>query len=220
MTEHALVDLSYPITDIMAMYPGQKPPLLQWSGRMDSEGYNLTTIEMGLHTGTHVDAPLHQLKDGSPIDAFALERFAGKAVVFRRSVQSPSFEISVDEVEKAALPLNRGDIFLLDTGAQKYAGDQRYYRETAAPSLQLCDWLVRMGIGVFASDIPSIDRLNEGTQKHRTLLSAGIPLVENLRNLGSLPAGVPVTVFLFPLLIPGREAAPCRAVALKQFVPL
>lgn len=218
MTEHVLVDLSYPITDTMAMYPGQEPPTLEWPGRIDYEGYNLTTITMGLHTGTHVDAPLHQLKDGSPIDAFTLERFAGKAVIFRRSTQSHSPEISLDEVEKASLPLDSGDIFLLDTGVQKYEGDERYYREGAAPSLELCDWLVRMRIGVFGSDIPSIDRLNEGTQKHRILLSAGIPLVENLRNLGSLPARVPLTVFLFPLLIPGREAAPCRAVALKQFV--
>ncbi len=140
--------------------------------------------------------------------------------MFRPSVRSTSPEITINELKGADLPLDPGDIFLLDTGAQEHSGDHRYYTESATPSLELCHWLVRRRIGVFASDIPSIDRLNEGVEKHRVLLSAGIPLVENLRNLGSLPAGVPLTVFLFPLLIPGREAAPCRAVALKDFVPL
>lgn len=220
MINRELIDLSYPMTDDMMVYPGDSRPVFEWIGRVNSEGFNGTKLTMHLHTGTHIDAPFHQLENGEPIDRLPLDRFIGRAVLFRFREEPQSQEIPLEAVAAAGLPIREGDIFILDTGIARYAETKKYYTEFPVPSDALCEWLVKKKIGVLASDVSTIDRIGEGVGKHRILLRAGIPLVENLCHLERLPEGKPFTMFLLPIHLPGREAAMCRAAALRDYVEL
>ena len=220
MIDRQLIDLSYPLTDNMMVYPGDSRPVFEWIGRVNSEGFNGTKFTMHLHTGTHIDAPYHQLEDGAPIDQLPLSRFIGRAVLFRFREEPRSQEVPLKAVVAAELPIREGDIFVLDTGIARHAETKGYYAQFPVPSDELCEWLVGKKIGVLASDTSTIDRIGEGVNKHRILLRAGIPLVENLCHLELLPEGKAFTMFLLPIHLPGREGALCRAAAFIDFVEL
>ena len=76
-----IYDISQPVFGCK-VYPGDPAPQRTMLSRMDDgDGYNLTAFSMCAHNGTHVDAPLHFLKDGKGVGAVALEKFIGPAYV-------------------------------------------------------------------------------------------------------------------------------------------
>jgi kynurenine formamidase len=80
-----IYDVTVPITNAMPVWPGD--PAVQLSAKSHLSGdkthtVRLTAIEMGSHTGTHIDAPFHMIEDGKRLDEFPLETLIGKAAVF------------------------------------------------------------------------------------------------------------------------------------------
>lgn len=82
------------------------------------------------------------------------------------------------------------------------------------PSLELLDYLIASDLKAYMTDAPSVDPASSETFScHRRLLRAGIPIVENLANLGNLPIQQNFTIAALPIKLLGLEAAPCRAAA-------
>jgi kynurenine formamidase len=75
-----LIDLSQPIADGMAVYPGDPAVRIEVVHSHRSHGWLLRRLELGSHTGTHVDAPSHMVPSGRTLDDVPLERFAGVAM--------------------------------------------------------------------------------------------------------------------------------------------
>jgi kynurenine formamidase len=216
-----IVDLSYMISSEMLVYPHTERPSFQWKGRVNSEGYNLTRITMLAHTGTHVDAPMHFLDNVPGIDEIAPEKFFGTARLFRCAGTPSSREISLGEVRSSGFDLQHGDIFVLATGIEAMAEKNEYNALYPFPSNDLVQWLIAKKIAAYMTDATSVDPVGaEGSPNHHLILGAGIPIVENLRNLNELPAGKPFVICALPLKLGGREGAPCRAVALPDLETL
>jgi kynurenine formamidase len=76
-----LVDLTHPITDGMAVYPGDPVPVIEPHDTILSAGYNTTRLSLSNHTGTHLDVPYHFLAEGARVDEVELERFYGDATL-------------------------------------------------------------------------------------------------------------------------------------------
>src|SRR5262245_28109554 len=80
-----IYDVSVPIRNSMHVWPGERPVRLSAKAqpsRDKSHNVRLSSIEMGSHSGTHVDAPFHMIDDGRSLAQFPLETFVGKAAVF------------------------------------------------------------------------------------------------------------------------------------------
>src|SRR6185503_2489471 len=80
-----IYDVTVPITNTMPVWPGD--PAVQLSAkshlsRDKTHTVRLTSIEMGSHTGTHIDAPFHMIDDGHRLDQVSLDTLVGKATVF------------------------------------------------------------------------------------------------------------------------------------------
>ncbi|HUV13172.1 MAG TPA: cyclase family protein, partial [Acidobacteriota bacterium] len=75
-----IYDISPALSSQTACWPGDTP-FEQWKVQSFSEGdaINLGSIRLSLHTGSHMDAPCHYLKDGATIDQIPLERCIGPA---------------------------------------------------------------------------------------------------------------------------------------------
>ncbi len=215
MSGPRIVDLSYTISSDMLVYPHTERPSCQWVGRVNSEGYNLTRITMSVHTGTHVDAPKHFL-DGVPcIDQIPLEKFFGTCRLFRAGEGPTRRAITLDEVRSSGFDLHEHDIFVLATGIEAFAEKGEYNTLYPFPSKDLILWLIEKKISAYMTDATSVDPVEAAdSPNHHLILGAGIPIVENLRNLTELPTGKPFTICALPLKLGGREGAPCRAVAL------
>jgi arylformamidase len=217
MKSNRIVDLSYRISEDMVVYPGMERPVFQWIYRINSEGANLTKMGMMAHTGTHVDSPKHFWDDSPSIDELSLDRLYGRARMFRFGQAPAGQEISLADVRKNGFDIEKGDIFVLATGIEGYAETPEYNRSFPLPADDLLEWLVQKKIAAYMTDAPAIDPVNtQDSSKHHLILGAGIPIVENLRNLKLLPDDRNFVIFALPIKLGGREGAPCRAVAFPE----
>ncbi|HWH13600.1 MAG TPA: cyclase family protein [Miltoncostaeaceae bacterium] len=192
MTTGTLHDLSRPIHDDMEVHPGD-PGVAVARVRAIGEGdpANVSELRCGVHTGTHVDAPVHFLDGAEGVETLPLDALMGPAeVVDARSVQ----EVLGAPALHGLLPDAGADRVLIATG-----GGVGLDAEAAR-------LLVSRGVRLVGIDGLSIG----GPEAHEVLLGAGVVVLEGLRLDGVPPGRHRLTCL--PLLIPGADGAPARAV--------
>ena len=179
-------------------------------------------LKMSTHTGTHVDAPYHFIRDGLTIDELPLEKIVGTAILIDlRSVSAPNKGISLNQLKHAVGERGlREKIIILHSGwiKEKWATSEMYENNPFLMQ-ESADWLVEKGIksvGLdFSLDNPDQSNLHDREKFpiHRTFLGKGIPHIENLCNLELIDQEEFLLVAL-PLKLYKCNAAPGRAVAL------
>ena len=70
-----ILDLTHLIEEAMPVYPETEPPKLTPSNTFEQHGFRETLLTMGSHTGTHMDAPAHMLRDGKTLDQFPADKY-------------------------------------------------------------------------------------------------------------------------------------------------
>ncbi len=196
------VDLSWPILDNMPVYPGDRQTQLTQEKWLDKDFYNAFSLETGLHAGTHMDAPMHLLPNAPGMPDIPLCRFLVPGILLDVRGQE---EILQPDLPKGALT---GKAVLLMTGMDAAYGTERYYNDHPIVSMDLAMLFVQENIAFLGMDMPSPDQ--PPFPVHKLLLSAGIPIVENMRGLFALSGSFEVAAF--PLKI-HAEASPVRAAA-------
>ncbi len=203
----AWIDISRPLVSGMVVWPGDPPVRVERIAAIfDGAAYNLSAISMCLHTGTHVDAPLHFLDGGASVAEMPLDALVGPARVV--GIRDPK-AIRARELEP--LRLRRGERVLFRTRASAQRWRATEFRQDyvyVAPDAATL--LVERGVRAVGIDYLSIGAPGgEGEQVHRTLLGAGIWIIEGL-DLSAAPPGKYELVCL-PLRVPGADGAPARA---------
>jgi arylformamidase len=192
-----IIDLTYPLSSGLAQQPGDPPFTSSLARSHHVDGYEVTQLCLGSHTGTHIDAPRHFFPEGATIDAFPLSRLMGRGVVLdcRQAAEPRSLGRIREQLRLS--PLVQQGIALLWT-------------EGAHISLDMAHLLREAGAGLVGTDAPSLD--TDPYPVHRLLLASGVLIVENLRGLHRLGVGAVDCAFL-PLALTGTDGAPIRAVA-------
>lgn len=213
------VDCSHPLESGPPAYPGDPPVEIEPHASHDADGYRVTRLAMGSHSGTHVDAPNHLLPDGPTLDDYDIETFAFQAVRVSISAldsRQPITRSDLSGVREAALA--NADLVAIHTGWDDHWGTESYLDHPyLAPDL--AGWLAELGchVGIDAISVDPTPTEHatsaepEGFPAHRALLGADRLIVENLTGLGDLPEQF--SLFSFPLPIPGADGCPVRAVA-------
>jgi arylformamidase len=159
-------------------------------------------VFMSLHTGCHVESALHCIENGESIDQVDLERVIGSAVILDLTPVAERALIDVSDLERARKLLvaqnetiQIGDILLLRTDwAQRAIGTPVYFPQSPGLTESAARWLVDQRpkcIGCDFFEEPAAREPGWTADQfvvHRTILSAGIPLVEGLVNLVELPS--------------------------------
>jgi arylformamidase len=205
------IDLSHGIRSGMDQYPGDPRPVrLIRECEHDSDPYMATSLEIGCHVGTHLDAPLHFGPGQAGVDELPLSAFAGPARVLdvRRAA-------AAGPLAPAVLPADwraDADFLLLRTGWSRHWGTPRYYAGWPWLTADLAAQLAAAGLKGVGIDGPSIDDLDR-REGHDIFAAAGMIIVENLAGLDGLPPG-PFLFVALPLKLQGTEASPVRAAAI------
>lgn len=168
-----------------------------------------TRINLNVHTGTHIDAPLHVYEDGATIDTIPLERLIGPARVVDLTQVSPS--IGRQHLEE--LGLQAGEWVLIRT-KDSFNNTSDFDREFVYLNAEGAAYLAEIGINGVAIDALGIERDTPGYPTHKTLFDAGIIIVEGVR-LKDIPEGR-YTFILAPLKLEGIDGAPARAILLEE----
>lgn len=208
-----MIDLSHPLRSGMQVYPGDPGVHLDTVLSRDADGVDVTAVELGSHSGTHVDAPSHTVPGGRTVSQLALSELTGQALVIR--VDTAAGELidwlRISDQAGSAVPR----IVVLATGWDRHFGTQTYLDHPVI-SLDAVTGLWNRGMRLLALDTPSPDATmrTEGPAAfavHEFLLGRDGLIVENLRGASRLPASC--TIGFFPLPLAGSDGAPVRAVA-------
>jgi kynurenine formamidase len=205
------IDLSHEIRDGMDQYPGDPRPVrLIRECLHGPDPYMVTSLELGCHVGTHVDAPLHFGPDQAGVDRLPLAACAGPARVLDVRTAATAGPLTA-----TVLPVDWRcdvDFLLLHTGWSRHWGTPRYYANWPRLTVDLAARLVGAGLKGVGIDGPSIDDLDR-REGHDLFAAAGMINLENLTGLDALPCD-PFLLVALPLKLQGTEGSPVRAAAL------
>ncbi|WP_173921525.1 cyclase family protein [Agromyces sp. Marseille-P2726] len=211
-------DLSHPIESGMQVYPGDPGVHLAPALELERDGAAVTRLDLGSHTGTHVDAPAHTVAGGRTMAEVALDELVGEALVLHVDGLGDRATYGLPELAAAAgpasdLPERVPPIVVVDTGWWRFFGSERALRHPALHP-DAARTLMARGMRVLGVDTLSPDPTDAaGTTDfpvHEVVLGADGLIVENLTGLEGLPSRVRVGIF--PLRL-GVDGAPVRAVA-------
>ena len=199
-----LYDLTQPLFAGMPVYPGDPPVSAERVCSHEADGYQVTQICLGSHSGTHMDAPRHFFAAGATLDQFPVDRFVGPGVLVD-CTEAPETALAASPPPIGAQLLKEklhphklpaGCFVLLRTGG----------RLLSAEAAQL---LLDRGAGLVGTDAPGLDE--EPYVIHKLLLGNDVLLVENLSGLDRITPGRLMCACL-PLSLLGADGAPARVV--------
>ncbi|WP_292388203.1 cyclase family protein [Methanosarcina sp. UBA5] len=229
-----IIDITTPISPLTQTFPGDPTPAIERVCTLEEEGCTVSKLSFGSHTGTHVDAPSHVLKNGLTVDKLELKNLMGAALILDFS--SLSGELTAGILEKAFRNMGAPEniqILLLKTeaffrkqgktgefsfsGAESGSQDMEPGKEK--PSSAYLDesgaaWIVEKGFKTIGIDGFSVDDIDSETlPAHHILLSGNLNVVECLE-FSSIEAGIYFFLCL-PLKIEGCDGAPARALLIS-----
>ena len=212
------IDLSQRIEPTMEVYPGD--PGVKFSARTsyEKEGCLVTQLEFGTHTGTHLDAPKHFLRNGAGVEEIPLESLSGEAVCVRARLHYAGSAghpvIELDDTERARIM--RQDRVLVYTGWESTVGTAEYFDKYPIFSLSVLEFLIKKRIRMLGVDLPTVVcKGDEFSEMHMELLSRAIIPIEGLVNLSTL-AGRRFFFSAVPLKLAGGDGSPVRAYAMVK----
>ncbi|BBB48768.1 cyclase family protein [Pelolinea submarina] len=171
--------------------------------------YNVSLLEIGVHTGTHMDAPFHVIDAGRTVDQIALEQLIGPAQVV---AVPPEIEV-IDAGFLSNCGLAAGvQRVLFKTRNSKFWNDQplRFREDFVGVDTSGVCWLIEKGVILAGIDWFSISPMQDLKNPHEILLRGGAVILENL-DLRKVPAGSYELICL-PLKLMGTDGAPVRAI--------
>ncbi len=163
-------------------------------------------LQSDVHSGTHMDAPLHHLADGFGVDGFSLEAFVGPVLVVDAT---GAVEVPAALIEQVPVGVRRG-LFRTDNSEQRLMRNATFTSGFVGLSTKAATALSqREGLLLVGNDYLSVQPYGGGDEVHRVLLPRGVALLEGLDLADVTPGWYELTAV--PMLILGAEAAPVRA---------
>jgi len=199
------IDLSHPISDAMPVYPGDAAVSLQQIASYRAEGHTNFVLSTGMHSGTHLDGPMHLTESLTRIAELQLEKFCGKGFLVDVVGQK-----TIDMPESAFNQLQPGSVVLFYSGFDQYFQQQDYYVNYPEITESTAQALVRKKVKIVGMDFPSPDYTP--FLIHDILLNNQILILENLTNLSALLPYREFELLAFPLKIEA-DSSPVRVVA-------
>ncbi len=183
------------------VFPGDPAPERKVLSSMETGAlYNLTAISMCAHNGTHVDAPLHFIKDGKAVDAICLEAVVGMAYVAEHH-GIVSGDDAAKMLEKAKTLNPEAARRILIKGA-------------AVVSSEAAKAFAASGILLLGNESQTVGPEDAPMAVHHILLGANVILLEGIR-LAAVPEGI-YLLNAAPLNLAGAEGSPCRALLITD----
>ena len=207
-----IFDLSQPIEPGMPVYPGDPVPAVE-PAAPEGGPWRVSSLRLGTHTGTHLDAPSHFVQRGRTVDQLPLERFLLPGICIHLEGLRPNQPIDAGRLAGRLAPIPEHGAVLIHTGWDRLWSQVGYF-EHPYLTARAARLLARSGIGLVGIDAPSVDSSARGTSAaHAVLLGREILILENLRGLEQLPEGQPFQLAALPLRLTGLDGSPVRAVA-------
>jgi kynurenine formamidase len=197
----------------MPVFPESPSPCIDILAEINTTGFDERWLAFSTHTGTHVDAPAHMLREAPDLSHLPLDHFYGRATMLPLMI-GDALQISLTDLKPHGRNLAKAEFLLLQTGWSQYWGQTIYFKQFPVLDADAVRWLCDLGLKGVGIDTPSLDRSDSNDYPiHKAFLGRSILLIENLTNLNQLPQDL-FTLVCFPLPVQQADGSPVRAVAI------
>jgi arylformamidase len=205
-----IYDLTITIRNEMAVWPGDPQVHLERIHKIEEgSNSNVSKMDLSVHTGTHMDAPVHFIPGAKSIDTLPLDVLIGPAQVVQL-LDTVSLITSV-EVDAAGIQPGVTRVLFKTRNSKIWQAENPPFNTSfVAVSADGAQALVNLGIRLVGIDYLSIAPYKQSKQPHQILLGAGIVIAEGL-NLSQVKPGM-YTLICLPLKLSGSDGSPARAV--------
>lgn len=209
-----IYDISLTISPDIPVWPGDPAVLIERIAKIeDGANANVSRMIMGVHTGTHVDAPFHFLPEGSCVEQLPLDVLVGPSFVL--DLQQEVDVITSQILEKSNIPADTRRLLIKTRNSNYWALREAVFQTGfAGISKDGAEFLVKLGIKLIGIDYLSVAPYKQSRPTHEALLKAGIVVVEGL-NLSEIQQGY-YTLYCLPLKLAGSDGAPARAILISD----
>jgi arylformamidase len=207
-----IYDITLTISNDLPVWPGDTPISLVRNKDMQAgELYTLSQFTSTVHVGTHLDAPMHFVRDGHGVDQIDLDKLIGPCfVVDLTNVDS----VDAQALEQVGIPANTTRLLCRTRNSQYWTQrEQVFHTDFVAIHPSGAEWMVAHGLQLVGVDYLSVGAYEGGIPTHEILLSNGVVPVEGL-NLASIEPGEYELICL-PLKLKDCDGAPVRAVLMR-----
>lgn len=195
------------------VYEGNAPLVFDFMLDMKrGDPLSLSKYSLGAHSGTHIDAPAHFIRDGAPVDKVPLDALIGRARVIEiaDSIQS----IDAAELNRHKWRDAERLLFRTRSAIHGWMSSPTFRHDFAYVAPDAAQLIADAGIKLVGIDYISIEKFGASAPTtHRILLGKGIPIVEGIM-LDSISGG-DYDLIVLPMKVGGHEGAPARAVLRK-----
>jgi len=207
-----IYDVTVPISSTMPIYAGDPPARVESAKSLASgDSSNVSHLDFGAHSGTHVDAPNHFIEGGRRIDQLDLHKLIG-----------PCRVVHVANDVQTIGPEHFGDLgdakrVIFKTKNSAFWNDSEFHSDFAHLGPAAADALVANGVELVGIDYLSIEKFHSGDHAvHKAFLSKEIVILEGL-DLRTVEAG-DFELICLPLKYVGGngDGAPARTILIAK----
>ncbi len=202
-------DITRPIQAGMTVWPGDREVSLEKTLSFGcGDAVNVSEIHMGVHTGTHMDAPLHFIEDGEDIEAMSLDKLMGEVLIVETTKEA------IDVSVMTGFDLAEVNAVFFKTASSQRDEMAPFYEQYTALTEGCARFLVDCGVKTIGIDYLSIEQWSDDHfSVHKHLLAHKVAIVENLCLKGIGPGRY--SYVCLPLKIKGADGSPCRVLLFK-----
>lgn len=208
-----IYDISLTISPDLPTWPGDPAVVIERIAMIENgANANVSRMEMGVHTGTHIDAPCHFIPDGISSEYLPLDILTGRSFVL--DLQDTDI-ITETLLQKSGIPSGTVRL-LIKTRNSNYwlKGENIFQTGFTGISADGAEFLVHLGVQLIGIDYLSVAPYKQSRPTHEIFLKAGVVIVEGL-NLSGVTQGH-YTLYCLPLKLKGSDGAPARAILMAD----
>jgi len=208
-----IYDITLTISPDLPVWPGDPPVKIERVAKIEEgANSNLSRMSIGVHTGTHVDSPLHFLTGGNGVESLPLNILIGRAYV----LNLPDADIITASVlQQSSIPTETNRLIIKTRNSQYLAHKDPVFRTGfVGISADGAEFLVGLGIKLIGIDYLSVAPYKQSRPTHEILLKSDVVIVEGL-DLSNITQGQ-YTLYCLPLKIAGCDGAPARAILVSS----
>ena len=209
-----IIDISIPLSEKTPVWEGDKGISVPRVAKIEEgSDFNVSRIELGVHAGTHIDAPFHVFENGDTVDQIPLGNLIGRvqvveipdgiSVINKNCLMNLDFQDGIDRI-----------LFKTSNSIYWETDPFSFNKEYVAINSEGAEYLANMDLRLVGVDYFSVSSYDDLKQPHLILLERGIILLENI----DLRQVVPeiYQLICLPLKIIDTDGAPVRAVLISD----
>lgn len=205
-----IIDISVPLSNRTPVWEGDEGVHIKMvEAKGQGSDFNVSRVELGVHAGTHIDAPFHLFNQGSTVDEISLETLIGEVTILEIA---PEFEtINQEALEAGGFESGIQRLILKTRNTDYWVNDPyRFNTEFTGIDTEGAEFLAAENVRLVGMDYFSASPLHDLIRPHEILLEAGIVILENACLVNVEPGRY--NLICLPLKLLGTDGAPVRAI--------